>query len=158
MTTHARTWFSRRKWILAAVGPPVLIALWWAFRPEKLWINEKVNEPAPFDSSADPQPIFTGRFESKAEQTSGRATVYKKAGGAEYLRLSDFKGPQAPDVHAALVRTSDLNPIDLGPLKSDQGDQSYDLPGGTDLTQLSAVAIFSPHPYTVFGLAKLERF
>jgi hypothetical protein len=144
--------------MLLGVGLPLLIALWWAFRPEKLWINEKVNEPAPFDSSADPQPVFTGRFESKTEQTSGRATIYKKAGGAEYLRLSDFQGPKAPDVHAALVRTSDLNPIDLGLLKSNPDEQSYDLPAGTDLTQFSAVVIFSPLPYTVFGSAKLESF
>jgi Electron transfer DM13 len=158
MTILTNAWLLRWKWTVVGVGLLVLLALWWAFRPEKLWINEKVNEPAPFDSSADPQPVFTGRFESKTEQTSGRATVYKKSGGAEYLRLSDFKGPNAPDVHAALVRTSDLDPIDLGPLKTDQGDQSYDLPGGTDLKQFSAVAIFTPHPYTVFGLAKLEPF
>ncbi len=90
MTTRASTWLVRRKWILAAVGLPVLVALWWAFRPEKLWINEKVNEAAPFDTSGGPQPILTGRFEDKAQQTSGRATIYKKPGGEEYLRLSDF--------------------------------------------------------------------
>src|SRR5579863_8227828 len=70
MTIHASVWLLHRKRILVIVGLPVLVALWWAFRPEKLWINEKVNEAAPFDTSSDPQPILTGRFEGEAHQTS----------------------------------------------------------------------------------------
>jgi hypothetical protein len=146
----------RRKWILAAVGLPVLVALWWAFRPEKLWINQKVNEPAPFDSSAGPQPILTGRFEAKAQQTSGRATIYKRPGGEEYLRLSDFATLGGQDVHVALVHGDDR--IDLGALKSSQGDQNYDLPAATDLGKYDAVAIYSERLHTVLGLAKLEPF
>ena len=61
MTIHISPGLLRRKWILTTVGLPVLVALWWAFRPEKLWINQKVNEPAPFDTSSDPQPILTER-------------------------------------------------------------------------------------------------
>jgi hypothetical protein len=76
MTVPTGRWFLRRKWILLSIGVPVLAALWWAFRPEKLWITEKVHEPAPFDTSGDPQPILTGRFESTTQQTSGRATIY----------------------------------------------------------------------------------
>jgi hypothetical protein len=95
MDSHIRSWFSRRKWVLVAVGLPVLIGAWWAFRPEKLWINQKVNEPAPFASGTDPQPLYTGRLEGKAHQTSGRATIYKTADGKEYLRLTDSRPPTA---------------------------------------------------------------
>jgi len=77
MNTHVGSWVLHRKWILAAVGLPILVAAWWAFRPEKLWINQKVSEPAPFASSTDPQPLYTGRLEGKAHQTSGRATIYR---------------------------------------------------------------------------------
>jgi len=56
---------SHRKWILAAVGLPILVAAWWAFRAEKLWINQKVSEAAPFASSTDPQALYTGRLEGK---------------------------------------------------------------------------------------------
>ena len=98
---------ARRKWILVSVGIPILVALWWAFRPEKLWINEKVSEAAPFDTSGEPQPVFTGRIEGKAQQTSGRATIYKKPGGEEYLRLSDFTAPNAPDAHVMLGRSDE---------------------------------------------------
>lgn len=102
MTIQISPWLLRRKWIFITIGLPVLVALWWAFRPEKLWINQKVNEPAPFDTSADPQPILTGRFEGNAQRTNGRATIYKKSGG-EYLHLSDFMAPSGPDIHVALV-------------------------------------------------------
>jgi hypothetical protein len=169
MTIHTGTWLVRRKWILAAVGLPVLVALWWAFRPEKLWINEKVNEAAPFDTSGGPQPILTGRFDGKAQQTSGRATIYKKPGGEEYLRLSDFAALNAEDVHVVLARSDDQNlaeeagkgrleSIDLGPLKSKQGDQNYDLPASADLNKYDAVVIYSERSPKVSGLAKLEPF
>ena len=167
MTIHTGTWLVRRKWILAAVGLPVLVALWWAFRPEKLWINEKVNEAAPFDTSGGPQPILTGRFDGKAQQTSGRATIYKKPGGEEYLRLSDFAALNGEGVHVVLARGDDQNlaeeagkgrleSIDLGSLKSNQGDQNYDLPAATDLSKYDAVVIYSER--SASGLAKLEPF
>ena len=162
MNIHVSPWLLRRKWILIAVGLPVLVALWWAFRPEKLWIDQKVNEPAPFDTSADPQPILTGRFEGNAQQTNGRATIYKKP-GEEYLHLSDFTAPSGPDIHVALVHDdaqakSGPDSVDLGPLKANQGDQNYNLPGGTDLNKYDAVLIYAEPSHAVFGLAKLEPF
>ena len=107
MTVHAGTWLSRKKWMLVAAGVPVLVAAWWAFRPEKLWINEKVNEPAPFISTTEAQPLSTGRLEGKAHQTSGRATIYKSSDGARYLRLTDFTTSNGPDVHVVLARSND---------------------------------------------------
>ena len=149
----------RWKWTLVAVGLPVLVALWWAFRPEKLWVNQKVNEPAPFDTSADPTPVLTGRFEAKADQASGRATIYKKPGGEEYLRLSDFTTATSPEVHIVLARNeNDRDRIDLGPLKSNQGDQNYGLAAATDFDQYKTVLIYSEQSHTVLGSAKLERF
>jgi len=153
----------RRKWILVSVALPVLVVLWWAFRPEKLWINEKVNETAPFDTSDGPQPILTGRFEDKAQQTSGRATIFKKPGGEEYLRLSDFTTSNSGDVHVVLARSEnrgDIDRIDLGPLKSNQGDQNYDLPAAAakELGKYDAVVVYSEQSHAVFGLAKLEAF
>lgn len=169
MTIHTNTWLVRRKWILVAVGLPVLVALWWAFRPEKLWINEKVNEPAPFDSSAGPQPVLTGRFQDSGQGTSGRATIYKKAAGGEYLRLNDFTTPNSSDDHVVLARSGDRNltpdtaksgaaSIDLGPLKSNQGDQNYDLPSGTDLNKYNAVVLYGERSHAASATAKLEPF
>jgi Electron transfer DM13 len=169
MATQLGTWLLRKKWTLVAIGLPVLVAAWWAFRPEKLWINEKVNEPAPFASSLDPQPLYTGRLEGKAHQTSGRATIYKSPDGKRYLRLTDFTTSNGPDVHVILVRSDDqaitqeivkgdLDRVELGSLKGNQGDQNYGLPESVDLSQYGAVVIYCERFHAVFGLAKLEPF
>jgi Electron transfer DM13 len=169
MDSSIRSWFSRRKWVLVAVGLPVLVGAWWAFRPEKLWINKKVNEPAPFASSADPQPLYTGLLEGKAHQTSGRATIYKTADGKEYLRLTNFSTSNGPDVHVLLARSDDqnlkqeivkgqLDNIELGSLKGNQGDQNYDLPASVDLQKYDAAVIYCERFHAVFGVAKLEQF
>ena len=155
--------------MVMAVGLAVLVAAWWWFRPEKLWINEKVNEPAPFASAADPQPLYTGRLEGKAHQTSGRATIYKAPDGKQYLRLTDFTTSNGPDVHVVLARSDDkdlgqeivkgdLDRIELGTLKANQGDQDYDLPATADLTKFSSVVIYCERFHAIFGEAKLEPF
>lgn len=157
MIAHLRAWLFRRKWILAAAGLPVLAVLWWAFRPEKLWINQSVNEAAPFETGADAQPVLTGRFESKAQQASGRVTVYKQRGGAEFLRLNDFTLSNIPDAHVELTRVGDRIPeVDLGPLKRNP-DQNYGLPAPTDLNKYDVV-IYSERFHSVVGLARLEPF
>ena len=162
MGSPIRSWFSRRKWILAAVGLPVLVGAWWAFRPEKLWINQKVNEAAPFASSTDPHPLYTGRLEGKAHPTSGRATIYKTADGKEYLRLTDFSTSNGPDVHVLLARSGDENlkqesvkgqvdSVELGLLKGNQGDQNYDLPASVDLQKYDEAVIYCERFHAVFG-------
>ncbi len=169
MNAHVGSWLSRRKWIFVAAGLPILVAAWWAFRPEKLWINEKVNEPAPFASNTDPQPLYTGRLEGKAHQTSGRATIYKTPDGKQYLRLTDFTTSNGPDVHVVLARGDDkgldhelvkgeLDIVELGLLKGNQGDQNYDLPASIDLTRYNAVTIYCERFHAVFGVARLEQF
>lgn len=169
MNSKIGSWLSRRKWVLVVVGLPVLIAAWWAFRPEKLWINHKVSEAAPFVSSGDPQPIYTGRLEGKAHQTSGRATIYKAPDGKQYLRLTDFSTSNGPDVHVVLAQSDDqnltqeivkgeLDSLELGTLKGNQGDQNYDLPASVDLQKYSAVVIYCERFHAVFGVAKLEQF
>jgi hypothetical protein len=169
MNTHVGSWVLHRKWILAAVGLPILVAAWWAFRPEKLWINQKVSEPAPFASSTDPQPLYTGRLEGKAHQTSGRATIYKTPDGKQYLRLTDFSTSNGPDVHVVLARSDEANltqeivkgqldRVELGSLKGSQGDQNYDLPASVDLQKYNATVIYCERFHAVFGLAQLEQF
>src|SRR5258708_30417960 len=137
------SWLSRHKWILALIGVPVLVGAWWAFRPEKLFVNQKVNEAAPAALSSEPEALYTGKLEGKVHRTSGRATIYKGAGGKQYLRLSDFTTSNGPDVHVLLVRAEDkaleqeivkgeLDHVELGSLKGNQGDQNYDLPAAVD--------------------------
>lgn len=169
MSTHVGSWVVHRKWILAAVGLPILVAAWWAFRPEKLWINQKVSETAPFASSTDPQPLYTGRLEGKAHQTSGRATIYKTPDGKQYLRLTDFSTSNGPDVHVVLARSDDANLtqeivkghldiVELGSLKGNHGDQNYDLPASVDLQKYNVAVIYCERFHAVFGVERLEQF
>lgn len=169
MNTNKSSWWSRKKWILVVIGIPILASAWWAFRPEKLFINQKVNETAPFASGSEGQPIFTGKLEGKIHATSGRATIYKSADGTRYLRLTDFTTSNGPDVHVVLVKAEDehlkqeivkgeLDHVELGALKGNQGDQNYDLPAAADLNKYQAVAIYCEKFHAVFGMAKLEEF
>ena len=169
MIAGASSWLSRKKWILAAIGVPVLVAAWWEFRPEKLWINKQVNEPAPFVSSSDPQPLYTGRLTGKAHPTSGRASIYQVGDGKRDLRFTDFATSNGPDVHVVLAQSADqnltkefvkgeLDSVELGSLKANQGDQNYDLPDSIDLGKYDAVVIYCERFHVVFGVAKLERF
>lgn len=169
MTGGANSWLSPKKWALAAIGVLVLVAAWWAFRPEKLWINVKVNEPAPFGSSTDLQPLYTGLLAGRAHPTSGRASIYQAPDGKRDLRLTDFMTSNGPDVHVVLAQSSDeslrqdfvngqLNSVELGLLKANQGDQNYDLPDSADLSRYDAVVIYCERFHAVFGVAKLDKF
>jgi len=160
---------SRNRSILVLIGVSVFVGAWWAFRPEKLFINQKVNEAAPMALSAEPEALYTGKLEGRIHQTSGRATVYKGTDGRGYLRLSDFTTSNGPDVHVLLLRAEDpalggeivkgeLNGVELGALKGNQGDQNYDLPASVDLNKYQAVAIYCKRFHAIFGVARLERF
>jgi hypothetical protein len=169
MGDSASSWLSRKKWVLAAIGVPVLVAAWWAFRPEKLWVNVKVNEAAPFGSSSDLQPLFTGVLRGRAHPTSGRASIYQMADGKRDLRLTDFMTSNGPDVHVVLAQSGDknlgenfvkgeLNDVEVGLLKANQGDQNYDVPSSADLSRYDAVVIYCERFHAVFGVAKLDKF
>ena len=169
MNTNRGSFLSRNRSILVLIGVSVLVGAWWAFRPEKLFINQKVNEAAPMALSSEPEALYTGKLEGKIHQTSRRATVYKSTDGKEYLRLSDFTTSNGPDVHVLLVRAEDqalggeivkgeLDGVELGALKGNQGDQNYDLPASVDLNKYQAVAIYCERFHAIFGVARLERF
>ena len=169
MNSKQNGWIGRNKWILILVTIPVLAVVWWEFRPEKLFINEKVNEAAPFAASVEPQAIYTGVLEGKAHPTSGRATIYKSPDGKSFLRLSDFVTSNGPDVHVVLLKadekalsgvaiTGELDKVELGSLKGNQGNQNYDLPATTDLNKYQTVAIYCERFHVIFGTSQLEEF
>ena len=163
------SFWSTRKVILAVAGIPVLIGGWWAFRPEKLFVNQQVNEAAPSSVSGEAEPVYTGKLESREHPTSGRTTIYKDGSGKQYLRLTDFTTSNGPDVHVVLVKAEEpamskiivpgnLEYVELGSLKGNQGDQNYDVPASADLGKYQAVAIYCQRFHAIFGVAKLERF
>jgi hypothetical protein len=169
MNGSVTSWVLGKKWILVSIGVPVLVAAWWVFRPEKLWVNMKVNEPAPFSSTADLQPIYTGLLAGRAHPTSGRASIYQTPDGKRDLRLTEFTTSNGPDVHVVLAQSSDnslkqdfvkgqLDSVELGLLKANQGDQNYDLPDSADLGKYDSVVIYCKRFHAVFGVARLDKF
>src|SRR5438309_11800025 len=113
--------------------------------------------------------LFTGKFQGKVHATSGRATVYQEADGKLVLRLTNFKTSNGPDVHVILVATKDadddanflksnMERLELGTLKGNEGDQNYEIPAGTDLTKFRTVSIYCERFNAIFGAAPLEKF
>ena len=139
------------------------LGAWYAFRPERLFINQKVNEQFPTASAAGNQ-LASGQFHSGAHETKGTATVFQLADGKKTLRLTNFETSNGPDVHVYLVAAQDAKDndsvtkagfVDLGPLKGNIGDQNYDLPANVDLAQYRAVTIWCKRFSVNFGTAPL---
>ena len=163
------TFIRNHKAIVTVTALIILAALWYLFRPEKLFINQRVNEPAPIASAHDAQPIFTGRLSAKLHETSGRATVYRQPDGTLTLRLTDFHTSNGPDVHVVLAAPDDpalqatapgkaLASVEVAVLKGNEGDQDYTLPANADLSRYSTVAIYCERFHAVFGTASLQPF
>lgn len=160
---------SRKKWIVVILGVLILIGAWWLFRPEKLWVNVKVNEPAPFAANADPEPLYTGLLSGRAHPTSGRASIYQTPDGKHELRLTNFMTSNGPDVHIVLAQSADeslkqdfvkgdLRSVELGPMKANEGDQNYDVPSSADLDKYDTVVIYCVRFHVIFATAKLDKF
>ena len=128
---------------------------WYAFRPERLFVNARVNESFPATASASPvmQPVAlaSGRFHEVAHKAAGLATVYQLPDGKRVLRLTEFDTSNGPDLQLYLVAAADAKDSDtvkaagfvtLGPLKGNKGDQNYDLPVETDLSKFRAVTVW----------------
>ena len=139
-------------------------AAWYAFRPERLFINQKVNEQFPTAAAAASNQLASGQFHSGAHDTKGMAAVLQLADGKKTLRLTDFATSNGPDVHVYLVATDDAKDndtvtkagfIDIGSLKGNIGDQNYDLPTNADLTKYRAVTIWCKRFSVNFGTAPL---
>lgn len=100
--------------------------------------------PAP-EPPAEPVLLGAGRFVGLAGHSgTGDAGIFQNPDGSYVLRFEDFDIQNGPDLEVYLVPGADqtsLAPgsIHLGGLKGNVGDQTYDLPAGTDLT---------PGPYT----------
>ena len=153
---------SRKISVVSAVAIIALVA-WYAFRPERLFINQTVNEQFPTASAASDK-LASGQFHSAAHETKGTATVFQLADGTKTLRLTDFATSNGPDVHVYLVASGDAKDndtvtkagfIDVGTLKGNIGDQNYDLPANTDLAKYRAVTIWCRRFGVNFGTAPL---
>jgi Electron transfer DM13 len=160
---------SKRKLLIAAVVVAGGIA-WYAFRPERLFVNKAVSEGLPTATTASasvPQPVAleSGNFHDGAHKTSGVATILQLPAGQRVLRLTNFATSNGPDVHVYLVAAGDATDsdtvkragfVDLGSIKGNVGDQNYEVPSDADLNKYRAVTIWCARFNVNFGTAPLS--
>lgn len=148
----------QKKQIIIALGLVALVGGWYAFRPERAFINQTVNEslaPAVQQAGASTAPaiaaIASGAFHGVHHETMGTATLYRRPDGTRVLRFTNFATSNGPDVRIYLVAATDALDnatvtqagfIELGPMKGNQGDQNYDVPATVDLAKYRAVTVW----------------
>jgi Electron transfer DM13 len=152
-----------------ALGLAVVLGLiaWYAFRPERAFIDDTVNESlaaaAPAES-ADPVTLAQGVFHSNAHETIGNATILSLGDGRRVLRLTNFSTSNGPDVRVVLVAAHDVTDdktvdrvgyVELGVMKGNKGDQNYELPATVDLERFRTVTIWCKRFSVNFGSAPL---
>jgi hypothetical protein len=154
------------KWkiVVPAIGVVLFIA-WYAFRPERLFINERVHETMQAANVSSIQAIESGVFYGIAHPTGGTATIYRMEDGGLILRFTNFRTSNGPNVHVYLVAADDAKDsqtvqaagfIDLGPIKGNIGDQNYALGSDLDLSKYRAVSIWCQRFSVNFGAAPLR--
>jgi hypothetical protein len=139
---------------------------WAAFRPERLFLNAKVNESLPSArTSSSGMVLAAGSFHDVAHKGAGTATIYQYPDGKRVLRFTNFETSNGPDVHVYLVAAADATDseavkkagfMELGSLKGNIGDQNYDVPSGLDLATYRAVTIWCKRFGVNFATAPLH--
>ena len=157
-----------KKWTKLVIPTAVVAALvaWYAFRPERLWVNRHVDEALPTTQGGlAAQPLESGRFYGILHPTGGTATIFQMGDGTRVLRLTSFSTSNGPDVHVYMVAADDAKDaatvqqagfIDLGVLKGNIGDQNYSLGSDLDLAKYRAVSIWCKRFSVNFGAAALR--
>src|SRR5215475_13707473 len=90
----------------------VLLAVfvaWYAFRPERLYVNRQVNEAFPANQGSPAQDLESGTFYGIMHPTEGTAIIYRMGDGSHILRLTNFKTSNGPDVHIYMVAAGDAS-------------------------------------------------
>jgi len=156
--------------IIIAVAIIIVGGLWYAFRPELLFVNQTVSEEFPGGAAMasiekGPMAVTKGNFKGLAHETKGLASIYQLADGKRTLRLTEFETSNGPDVHvyltaAEVAKGSDAIKaagfVDLGSMKGNKGDQNYEIPADVDLNKYKNVTIWCARFGVNFGEAALD--
>ena len=176
---------SRRRWLWVAAALAVAViafVLVW-FQPQKLFIDDRVeeaiptatpepatdagegggDEPATTDPASEPVEVARGEFISRDHTTSGVARILELPDGRRIVRLEGLDTDNGPDLYLYLGTNPadgdegafDDDHLNLGRLKGNQGDQNYDLPEDTDVGRYATVVIWCDRFDSAFGAADL---
>jgi len=129
---------------------------WYAFRPERLFIDQSVSESFPTaaattNAASAPVTLAAGQFHGVAHDARGLAAVYRTPEGKRVLRLTEFETSNGPELQLYLVAADDATDsemvkkagfVTLGALKGNKGDQNYEIADDIDLSKYRAVTVW----------------
>ena len=124
-----------KKLIVAVIALAAIGTSWYAFRPERLFVNQTVNEsldaPAAMTTANEtsamssatesspmsavseapmagsPAIVASGDFHDGSHETAGKATIHQYSDGRRVLRLTGFHTSNGPDVQVLLLAAQD---------------------------------------------------
>ncbi len=136
----------------------VLACFWRLFRPERLFINTRVNEVAPSGIAAL-QPVFTGELHAVggAAATHGRVNIFKE-GSSLQLQISNLESKAGPSFTVALAAEagSASGDTNLGSVTA-SGNEKLAIPTGLDPGSDRTVLLIDAS-HQVVAKAALEPF
>lgn len=128
--------------------------------------DKKMDEAMPEAVSDTPMIIGQGQFQDadSFHKGSGTATIYQLPDGSHVLRFENFETTNGPDLHVLLVKEPApasrdqimAGYIDLGSLKGNIGNQNYEIPAGTDISEYKSVVIYCMPFHVIFSIATLS--
>lgn len=170
---------------VVALGVGVLVfgIIW--FEPQKLFIEERVDEALPGAATAagnmagansqmsematpadpaEPRIVAEGEFMSLEHESDGRALVVETTDGTRFLRFEDFSTSNGPDLVVYLSAKPasedwygyDEDFVDLGELKGNVGNQNYEIPDGVDLDRYQSAVVWCRRFTVGFAVASLR--
>jgi hypothetical protein len=168
--------------VIVLVGIALLLfgILW--FEPQKLFLEERVDEALPgmaagstgmeaemdaAEGGGSGSPVLMGgEFIGLEHATSGQAVVVETGDGRRFLRFEDFETSNGPDLLVYLSSKAPSGPddwygydedfVDLGPLKGNIGSQNYLIPEGVDLDRYATAVVWCRRFTVGFAAATLQ--
>jgi hypothetical protein len=142
------------------------------FQPQKLFLNQMVNDPLPSATGTTTRPgpegsatvLVGGELISRGHPGSGTVRILMLPDGSRILRLENLHVENGPDLRVRLTAAGPHAPnddfghqfADLGALKGNRGNQSYALPAALRLDRYRAVVIWCRRFTYAFAAAPLS--
>jgi len=160
MASSANQLFIWRKYriLIICFALAAIICFWWLFRPERLFINKRVNEMAPSGIAAL-QPVFTGELHavSGAAATHGRVNIFKH-GSSLQLQISNLESTAGGSFTVAVAATagSTSGGTSIGSVTV-SSNEKLAIPPGLDPGSNTTVSLIDAS-HRVIARATLEPF